>query len=508
MSDHPAFAEGSLLERAVAWVGRYRFTLSMSERGTLVSVGDGIVWVAGLPSAAIDDILVFEDGSQALVFDLNPDLVGGVLLRETGELTAGISVSLAREPLSIAVGEPMLGRVVDPLGMALDGRENPVARERGPLERLSPPIIARDFVHAPLYTGSKIIDTLLPIGRGQRQLIVGDQGLGRTSIALDAVINQRGKSVYCVFVHIGQKRSTVVSVLETLRAHQALEYTTIVVAEANALPGLQHLAPFAGCAIAEYWMERGRHALIVYDHLSSHALNYRALSLLLRRPPGREAYPGDIFSVHARLLERSTCLNAAQGGGSLTALPIVETKQGEIAAYIPTNLISITDGQIYLNRELFSGGFRPAVDIAKSVSRIGAAAQHPRIGAECGRIKLDYLRFLELEVFTRFGARLEPTMELAIKRGNILRQILKQDRCSPLSIEFQMAWLVAFNDGLFDDVEPEQVAQLLETLRTRLASRGMTLADERDDWARAVARWLGAHQGHRRVEAAAERPRP
>jgi F-type H+-transporting ATPase subunit alpha len=295
----------------------------------------------------------------------------------------------------------------------------------------------------------------------------------------------------------------VVNVVETLRAHQALEYTTIVVAEANALPGLQHLSPFAGCAIAEYWMERGRHVLIVYDHLSSHALNYRALSLLLRRPPGREAYPGDIFSVHARLLERSTCLNAAHGGGSLTALPIVETKQGEIAAYIPTNLISITDGQIYLDRELFSGGFRPAVDIARSVSRIGAAAQHPRIGAECGRIKLDYLRFLELEVFTRFGARLETTMELALKRGRILRQILKQERLAPLSIEFQMAWLVAFNDGMFDDVEPEEVAQLLEKLGARMASSGMTLDDERDDWARAVTGWLGAPRGQRRDETTA-----
>lgn len=504
MSDNPAFATGSLLERATAWVEGYRFTVSLSERGTLVSVGDGIVWVAGLPSAAVDDILVFEDGSRALVFDLNPDRIGGVLLRETEGLTAGISVHLAREALSIAVGEPMLGRVIDPLGVALDGREDPRPGERAPLERLSPPIIARDFVHAPLYTGSKIIDSMLPIGRGQRQLIVGDEGLGRTSIALDAVINQRGKAVYCVYVLIGQKRSTVVNVVETLRAHQALEYTTIVVAEANALPGLQHLSPFAGCAIAEYWMERGRHVLIVYDHLSSHALNYRALSLLLRRPPGREAYPGDIFSVHARLLERSTCLNAAHGGGSLTALPIVETKQGEIAAYIPTNLISITDGQIYLDRELFSGGFRPAVDIARSVSRIGAAAQHPRIGAECGRIKLDYLRFLELEVFTRFGARLETTMELALKRGRILRQILKQERLAPLSIEFQMAWLVAFNDGMFDDVEPEEVAQLLEKLGARMASSGMTLDDERDDWARAVTRWLGAPRGQRRDETTAE----
>ena len=490
MTDDRVSIAGGPLERVTKWLEGYRFALSMTECGTLVSVGDGIVWVAGLPSAAIDDILEFADGSRALVLDLNPDLIGGILLRETGGLSAGTFAHLAGETLSVPVGEPLLGRVVDPLGRAMDGAESPRSDERRPLERLSPPITSRDFVHNPLYSGNKIIDTLLPIGKGQRQLIVGDEGLGRTSIALDTVLNQRGKNVLCVYVLIGQKRSTVVSLVETLRAAEVLDYTTVVVAEANALPGLQHLAPLAGCALAEHWMEQGRDVLIVYDDLSTHALNYRALSLLLRRPPGREAYPGDIFSVHARLLERSTCLNAEQGGGSMTAFPIVETQQGEIAAYIPTNLISITDGQIYLDQALFSGGFRPAIDIARSVSRIGGAAQHSRIGAECGRIKLDYLRFMELEVFTRFGARLEAGMETILRRGRVLREILKQDRLSPLSIEFQMAWLVAFNDGLLDTMDPDEVPARLGVLEQRVRESVLGLDDNREEWAATVHGWL------------------
>jgi F-type H+-transporting ATPase subunit alpha len=468
----------------------YRFELTMTETGTLQAVGDGIVWVSGLPSAAIDDIMEFEDGSQALVLDLTPDRIGGVLLQETAALTAGTVAQLVGQTLSVPVGDRLLGRVIDPRGRALDGADRPRCHERRPLERLSPPIVARDFVHQPLYTGNKIIDALLPIGMGQRQLIVGDQGLGKTSIALDAVINQRNKGVLCVYVLIGQKRSAVVSLVETLKKAGAMEYTTVMVAEANALLGLQHLAPFAGCAVAEHWMEQGRDVLIVYDDLTTHALNYRALSLLLRRPPGREAYPGDIFSVHARLLERSTCLNAAHGGGSMTALPIVETKLGEIAAYIPTNLISITDGQVYLDQALFSRGFRPAIDIARSVSRIGGAAQHPRISKECGKIKLDYLRFLELEVFTRFGARLEAGMEEALKRGRVLREILTQDRLAPISTRFQLAWLVAFNDGLFDDLDPVDVPDRLAALEVQVHAASLGLEDERTVWAATVRGWL------------------
>lgn len=477
-----------LIGRQSAWLADYRPAIRMSERGSVVSVGDGIAWIAGLPTAAIDEVLLLEDGSRAMVFDLNQGLLGAILLHDTDKLTAGASVRRTGQVLSVPVGDGLLGRVVDPLGFPLDGLP-PTAHDGWQrLEWNSPTIVARDFVNQPLYSGVKIVDALIPIGKGQRQLIIGDEGLGRSALAIDAVINQRGKDVLCVYVLIGQKRSTVVNTIGVLRERGALAYTTVVVAEASALPGLKHLAPQAGCAIAEYWMERGRDTLVIYDDLSTHARTYRELSLLLRRPPGREAYPGDIFSVHAGLLEKSTCLNAAHGGGSMTALPIVETQQGDIASYIPTNLISITDGQIYLDADLFAAGFRPAIDIARSVSRIGGRAQHPAIKDEAGRMKLDYLQFMELEVFTRFGARLDAAMEKPLRRGRLLREILKQDRFASAGIEFQMAWLVAFNDGLLDGLEPEQVGELLSRLNERVM--GLRLEDGREKWSRAVAEWL------------------
>lgn len=480
-----------LLNQQATWLDDYQLEVRIKEHGKVVSVGDGIAWIAGLPSAAMDDVLSFEDGSRAMVFDLTEDLIGAVLLHDSEALTAGTRVRLSGRPLSIFAGDGLLGRVIDPLGAPLDGGSPTEHSTWQPLESASPPIVARDFVHQPLYTGIKIIDTLIPIGKGQRQLIIGDEGLGRSSIAVDAVLNQRGQNVRCVYVLIGQKRSTTVNTIDTLRRLGALEYSTVVVAEASALPGLQHLAPFAGCAIAEYWMQRGHDTLVIYDDLATHARTYRELSLLLRRPPGREAYPGDIFSVHARLLERATCLNASHGGGSMTAVPIVETMEGEIAAYIPTNLISITDGQIYLDRALFAGGFRPAIDIARSVSRIGGQAQHPRIKQEAGSMKLAYLQFLDLEVFTRFGARVEASMELAIRRGRVLREVLKQDRLAPLPVEFQLAWLVAFNDGRFDKVEVESIPAVLADLESRLQRTTLTIDSPRNQWSSAVREALG-----------------
>jgi len=489
--DAPA-AKVSPLQRVEAWLQDYTPGVRIGERGQVLSVGDGIAWISGLPSAAMDDILEFEDGSRAMVFDLNEGRIGAVLLHQSEELTAGTGVSHAGHSLSIPVGDALLGRVVDPLGRPLDSGEAPQCNDRHPLERLAPPIVARDFVHEPLYTGLKIIDTMIPIGKGQRQLLVGDEGLGRSSIAIDTVINQAGKSVRCVYVLIGQKRSAIVNTIATLRKYGALDYTTVVVAEASSLPGLQHLAPFAGCAVAEYWMQQGHDTLVVYDDLATHARTYRELSLLLRRPPGREAYPGDIFSVHARLLERATCLNTAYGGGSMTALPIVETLQGEIAAYIPTNLISITDGQVYLDRDLFAAGFRPAIDIARSVSRIGGRAQHPSIKDEAGRMKLNYLQFLELDVFTRFGARLEASMQATIRHGRVLREILKQDRLEPLPVRHQLAWLVAFNDGLFDEVELAQIPARLAALQRAVEGSELTLDSPRQQWSEAVSGWLQA----------------
>lgn len=473
-----------------SWLDGYRFGLRVEERGSVVSVGDGIAWVRGLPTAAMDEILAFADGSQGMVFHLTQHMLGAILLHQTDALTAGTEVRLGRRTLSLSVGDALLGRVVDPLGAPLDNLPAPECTGYQALETRSPSITAREFVHEPLYTGTKIIDCMVPVGKGQRQLIIGDSGLGRSALALDVVISQRGRQVNCVYVLVGQKRSAVIDVLETLQRFDAMVYTTVVVGEATALPGLQYLAPFAGCAIAEAWMNQGRDTLVVYDDLSTHARSYRELSLLLRRPPGREAYPGDIFYLHARLLERATCLNAAHGGGTMTALPIVETQQGDIASYIPTNLISITDGQLYLDQALFDEGFRPAIDVARSVSRIGGKAQHQRIQAEAGRMKLDYLQFLELEVFTRFGARLESSMEARIRRGRVLRALLKQDRLAPLSPGFQMAWLIAFNEGVFDGVAPEAVAGMLTTLEARLAESALTLDDPREQWVREIGAWL------------------
>lgn len=487
-------AVDSPLAAQAKWLAGYSYGLRLSEQGAVASIGDGIAWISGLPSASMDEIVQMEDGSSALVFHLSRDKVGAILLSQTERLTAGTPVYLAGRRLSIGVGDGLLGRVIDPLGAPLDGAGSLTFSTRRLLDVSSPPIIARDFVVQPLYTGNKIVDTLIPIGKGQRQLLIGDNSTGKSSLAVDAVINQQGKDVYCVYVLIGRKRSAVVNIIETLRRRGAMAYTTIVVAEATAMPGLKYLAPFAGCAVAEAWMAEGRDTLVVYDDLTTHARSYRELSLLLRRPPGREAYPGDIFYLHSRLLERSTRLSARQGGGSMTALPIVETEQGEIASYIPTNLISITDGQVYFDRQLFVRGFLPAIDVSRSVSRIGGNAQHPNIKKEAGRMKLDYLQFLELEVFTRFGSRLEAGMEKRIRRGQVLREILKQDLFTPLTIEFQMAWLVAYNEGLFDDIELTRVKSRLTLLQQQVERSGLSMDEGRDKWKSLAHAWLGSVQ--------------
>ena len=468
----------------------YRFGLRLTEQGRVTSIGDGIAWISGLPSAAMDEVLELEDGSRALVFHLEQKLLGAILLRQTSALGAGTLVYRSGGRLGIGVGDALLGRVIDPLGVPLDGIAAPECSARRDLDALSPPILARDFVNSPLYTGNKIIDTVIPIGKGQRQLIIGDNGVGKSSLALDAVINQGGKNVYCVYVMIGQKRSSVVNAIEVLRESGAISYTTLVVAEATAMPGLKYLAPFAGCAVAENWMWQGKDALVVYDDLTTHARAYREVSLLLRRPPGREAYPGDIFYLHARLLERSTHLGPMHGGGSMTAMPIVETEQGEMAAYIPTNLISITDGQVYLDQGLFAGGFLPAIDVTKSVSRIGGKAQHARIKQEAGRMKLDYLQFLELELFTRFGSQLEASMEAKIRRGRLLREIFRQERLAPQPIEFQLAWMVAYNEGLFDAMAPGAIPECLRRIGRHIAQGVLTLGDDREQWRQALAGWL------------------
>ena len=482
MISDTTYADSRQLQKQHDWLNHYQPELRITEQGVVVSVGDGITWIKGLPSAAIEDILIFADGSRAMVFDLNRELIGAILFYETEAFTSGTLVHLAKHSLSVPVGDTFLGRVIDPLGEPLDGKSKPSHVVRGNLEQASPPIIAREFVREPLYTGIKIIDTLIPIGKGQRQLLIGDEGTGRSALAIDTVINQKGKNVFCIYVLIGQKRSTVVNTIELLRQYGAMDYTVCVVAEATALPGLQYIAPFAGCALAEYWMQQGHDTLIVYDDLATHAKTYRELSLLLRRPPGREAYPGDIFFVHSRLLERSTRLNALHGGGSMTALPIVETQQGEIAAYIPTNLISITDGQVYLDSSLFVSGFRPAIDISLSVSRIGGKTQHSAIRDQAGKMKLDYLQFLELESFSRFGQKLEASMEFRIKRGRLLREILKQDRLMPETSTFQLAWLIAYNEGLLDNLQATQIDRQLQRLKQAVQQSGLSLNSDLQHW--------------------------
>jgi len=491
----PAAVPPSLLQRQGDWIFRHRLGMRVGEQGVVASLGDGVAWIKGLPSAAMEELVDFADGSQGLVFHLAQDRLGTVLLRQTPGLGAGMGAVASGKRLSTPVGDALLGRVVDPLGNPLDGHPRPQTGRTRPLDVLSPPLIARDFVSRPLYTGNKVLDTMFPIGRGQRQLVVGDNGTGKTSLALDTVLHQRGQQVRCVYVLIAQKNSTVVQILETLRRFGALDYTTVVVAGATDLPGLKYLAPFAGCAVAEEWMWGGQDTLVVYDDLTTHARTFRELSLLLRRPPGREAYPADIFYLHSRLLERATCLAAERGGGSMTALPLVETKLGELAAYVPTNLISITDGQVFLDRRLFSAGILPAIDVTRSVSRIGGRAQHPQIKEAAGKMKLEYLQFLELEAFTRFGSRLEAGVEQKIRRGRVLRELLKQERLQPVPIALQLAWLVAFNSGLLDTLNPAEAAPALRKLQQGLAEQPLTLSDPREEWRRAVTAWLGRKEG-------------
>lgn len=487
-------AEMGELERLAQRLENYSFGLRLVEKGLVASVGDGIAWVHGLPLAASEEILHFEDGSRGMVFELQSERLGVILLDPEANVTSGSMVSHTGKRLEIGVGDALLGRVVDPLGKPLDALPPYHADAILRIDGTSPSIIERDFVNLPLYTGIKVVDTLIPIGRGQRQLIIGDLGTGKTSLALDTVVAQAGGGIKCVYVMIGQKRSEVARAIELLRTHGALTYTTVVVAEATATPGMKYLAPFAGCAIAEGWMNNGDDTLVVYDDLTTHARAYRELSLLMHRPVGREAYPGDIFYLHARLLERSTRLSHARGGGSLTALPLVETEEGEIAAYIPTNLISITDGQIYLNRTLFAAGILPAVDVPLSVSRIGGKAQHPRIKEEAGRMKLDYLQFLELEVFTKFGTKLEAGTEIKIRRGRLLREILKQEQLNPLPAAFELAWLIAYNEGLLDSLKIIDLPNALKKILDGSIHNQLALDIPRDQWVLLLNKWLGITQ--------------
>ena len=433
---------------------RDRFTphLAGREIGTITAVSTGIAEVSGLPGVGFEELLKFPGGVFGIAFNVDDDSLGVVLLGDYAQLHAGDEVERSGRVMDVAVGAGLLGRVIDPLGRPLDGHGRVDTAARLPIERPAAPIMDREPVTVPLQSGLKVIDALIPIGRGQRELLLGDRQTGKTTIAVDTILNQRGKEVLCVYCAIGQRSSAVAKTVARLRAQGALDYTVVMVAEGNDAPGLAYIAPYAATSIAEYFMEAGRDVLIIYDDLTHHARAYRELSLLLRRPPGREAFPGDIFYIHSRLLERATHLSKARGGGSLTALPIIETEAQNIAAYIPTNLISITDGQIYLSPSLFELGVLPAVDVGKSVSRVGGKAQLAVYRAVTGALKLAYAQFEELETFARFGARLDDTTRKSIEHGRRIRACLKQPEGAPVPVPAQIAVLLALIAELFDAV--------------------------------------------------------
>jgi len=432
---------------------QYRFAPKVEEEGTVVSVGDDIARISGLFSTGLYELLTFESGDSGVAFDLDREQTGVVILRNKKGIRAGDRVFGTGQVISIGVGEELLGRALDALGNPLDGLRAPRAETFYPVERDAPSLMQRDFVSEPLYTGIKAIDALLPIGKGQRELIIGDPSSGKTAIAIDAIINQKRSNVICIYVAIGQKRDQILSVVRKIKQYGDASKTVFIAADATETLGLQYVAPYSATAIAEYFCDRGKDVLVVYDDLSKHANAYRALSLLLKRPPGREAYPGDIFYLHSRLLERPGKLNERYGGGSITALPIVETQQGNISAYIPTNLVSITDGQIYMNTLLLNKGIRPAIDVGKSVSRIGGKAQVEIMKGVASRLKIDYSRFLEVEVFTKFGMKIEEETAKMITRGERLREILKQPEFQPRTIEEEVLNLMIVESGVLDSVE-------------------------------------------------------
>lgn len=434
-----------------------RAGFQLREFGTVKSVGEGFARVDGLPNAGTDELVFFEGGEPGLIYNLDEREVGVILLEEEKNIEAGDEVYRTHSVLSVPVDEQMLGRVLDPLGRSLDGKKPVHSSEKYPVERPAPPIMHRVSVEVPLQTGIKIIDALFPIGRGQRELILGDRQTGKTAIAVDTIINQFDQNVICIYCAIGKQKASIARVIADLRKFNAMDYSIVVSASSEDPVGLQFIAPYAATSIGEYFMERGHDVLIVYDDLTWHARAYRELALLLRRPPGREAYPGDIFYIHSRLLERSTRLKAEYGGGSLTALPIIETQAQNISAFIPTNLISITDGQLYLSQELFRKDILPAVDAGKSVSRVGSAAQLPSYRSVTKKLRLSYAQFEELESFSRFSSRLDEETQATIDRGRRIREVLKQPQFEPLSAEEQIIILLAETNGLLDGIPPADI---------------------------------------------------
>ena len=452
------------------------YTPSVEARtvGRVAEIGDGIARVSGLPDCAVNELLEFEDGSVGLALNLDEDSIGVVVLGDADGIEEQQTVKATGRILSVPVGDAMLGRVVNALGLPIDGKGDIVGAQMRRVEVQAPGIMGRKPVHEPLQTGIKAIDAMTPIGRGQRELIIGDRKTGKTTVAIDTILNQKGLGVKCIYVAVGQKGSTVAQTVETLRQYGAMDYTVVVAAPASDPAPFKYLAPYAGCAMGQHWMENSEHALIVYDDLSKQAEAYRQISLLLRRPPGREAYPGDVFYLHSRLLERAAKLSDEKGAGSLTALPVIETKAGDVSAYIPTNVISITDGQVYLQDSLFKSGVRPAVDVGISVSRVGGAAQIKAMKSVSGTLKLDLAQFRELEAFATFGSELDAISKAQLERGYRLVELLKQPLNSPMPVEEQVVSIFAGTKGYLDDIPVGDVRrfekELLEHMRSRHGS--------------------------------------
>jgi F-type H+-transporting ATPase subunit alpha len=440
-----------------AKIKKFERVLEAKDTGTVLSAGDGIARVYGLESAVAGELVDFPGGIKGLVLNLEASNVGIAILGDYEQIKEGDTVKRTGEIAAVPVGEALLGRVVDTLGNPIDGKGAIKAQDKRFIEVKAPGIVPRQGVKEPLQTGIKAVDAMIPIGRGQRELIIGDRQTGKTAVAIDTIINQKGQGVYCFYVAVGQKQSTVAQVVAKLEKYGAMEYTTVISASATATAPLQFLAPYSGCAMAEYFRDSGRHALIIYDDLSKQAVAYRQMSLLLRRPPGREAYPGDVFYLHSRLLERACKLSDKMGGGSLTALPIIETQAGDVSAYIPTNVISITDGQIYLETDLFYSGVRPAINVGLSVSRVGGSAQIKAMRAVAGTLRLSLAQFRELEAFSQFGSDLDATTQQQLRRGARLVEVLKQGQYSPYPVERQVALIFAATQGFLDDVAVDKV---------------------------------------------------
>ncbi len=450
----------------------------MEEVGVVYYVGDGVARAYGLENVMAMEVVEFEGGEKGLAFNLEEDNVGLIILGSETGIREGSIVRRTGQILSAPVGEGLVGRVINPLGQPLDGKGEIKYEYLSPVEKIAPGVVSRKPVHEPLQTGIKAIDSMIPIGRGQRELIIGDRSTGKTTICIDTILNQRDTDVYCIYVAVGQKRSTTARIIELLEKEGAMEYTTVVVASATDPASLQYLAPFVGCTLGEYFRDNGKHALVIYDDLSKHAEAYRQLSLLMRRPPGREAFPGDVFYLHSRLLERAAKLHDDLGGGSLTALPIIETKAGDVAAYIPTNVISITDGQIYLEPDLFNKGVRPAINVGLSVSRVGGAAQIKAMKQVAGTLRLDLAQFRELEAFVQFASELDKATQQTINRGIRLVELLKQEPYSPLPVEKQIVAIFAGTNGYLDDLPVEAVRKFEKELYSFLDSEKKEILDE------------------------------